>query len=141
MSEAGDREEAKGLPPNFSEMLDKVLANPEIISSVAAALSKGKDEEKGDGEALKVDLKEKEGETSFEPSPDISAMMQKLPEVMKIVGPMMSKGEGKHTAPRESDRRACLLTAIKPYLSPHRCEAVDYIIKFSQLREIIKRMY
>ena len=76
MSEAGDREEAKGLPPNFSEMLDKVLANPEIISSVASALSKGKDEDKGDGEALKVDLKEKEGETSYEPSPDISAMMQ-----------------------------------------------------------------
>lgn len=144
----GTNEASSGgtVPPNFSEMLDKVLSNPEIISTVAAALSKGGEETtaNNDESAKTLDVSEdgeinqekvkNEGET---PSPDIAVMMQRLPEVMKIVGPMMSRGGGKGVS-KLNDKRTCLLNAIKPYLNPHRCEAIDYIIRFSELSELIK---
>ncbi len=149
----GDRndtnETASGgtVPPNFSEMLDKVLANPEIISTVAAALSKGGEEPSVEKEetAQKVGASETaakgETEENGTSSPDIAAMMQRLPDVMKLVGPMMSKGGGKSLSSRANDKRTCLLTAIKPYLNPHRCEAIDYIIRFSELSELIKKIH
>lgn len=140
------------VPPNFSEMLDKVLANPEIISTVAAALSKGGETSEGEKDGpVKGDRAEKEdtvvnGETvedgNVNFSPDVTAMMQKLPEVMRLVGPMMSKGEGgKKFSSGANNKRTCLLSAIKPYLNEHRCEAIDYIIRFSELSELIKKIH
>ena len=139
--ESNDTNSAGGgtVPPNFSEMLDKVLSNPEIISTVAAALSKGGEEPEKEKEntVVKGETAENEGTSA-----DVSAMMEKLPEVMKLVGPMMSKGTGSGRPPltKTSDKRACLLSAIKPYMNPHRCEAIDYIIKFSELSELIKKI-
>ncbi|MBR2387210.1 MAG: hypothetical protein IKB02_00415 [Clostridia bacterium] len=132
------------VPPNFSEMLDKVLANPEIISTVAAALSKGGEEPTAEKveNAEKSETLEKVEVSENEPSShDVAAMMQKLPDVMKLVGPMMSKGGGKVSSRGAVDKRACLLNAIKPYLNPHRCEAIDYIIRFSELSELIKNIH
>ena len=133
--ETADREEAFGASPEFSRMLDKVLSNPEILSSVAAALSKD-----GKGPTKEVFVNEPKEKEVAGDSPDIEAMMQKLPDVMKIVGPMMSKGEGKSAPSRPNDKRICLLSAMKPYLSPHRCEAIDYIIRISELSELIKKI-
>ena len=138
MSEAGgsnEREEGRGVPSNFSEMLDKVLSNPEIISSVAAALSK--DGDKPTEEERTDEPKEKERSAD---TPDVEAMMQRLPDMMKVIAPMMSKGKRSAEPTSSGDKRTCLLTAIKPYLSPHRCEAVDYIIRFSEISEVIKKL-
>ena len=71
---------------------------------------------------------------------DIDVMMQKLPEVMKLITPVLSSGKKGVAEVDTSDKRSCLLTAIKPYLNPARCEAIDYMIKFSQLSEIIKQI-
>lgn len=135
--EIGDR----GSNPDISRMLDKVLSNPEIISTVAAALSKGgvESSEKAVSESEEKEEKEVEEELA-EGSPDISAVMQRLPEVMKIVGPMMSRDGGKSAPSRPKDKRSCLLSAMKPYLSPHRCEAIDSIIRISELSELIKNI-
>ena len=134
--ETTDREETLGASPDLSRMLDKVLSNPEILSSVAAALSKdGKSQTK---EIFVNEQKEKEVAGG---SPDIEAMMQNIPDVMKIVGPMMSKGDGRSAPSRPNDKRACLLSAMKPYLNSHRCEAIDYIIRISELSELIKKIH
>ena len=115
--------------PDFSQLIDKVLSNPEIITTVASALSQ-----------MSADSPEKSApEAVVEPAPtvnstdsnfDAEAVMKKLPNVLKA----LSSGSG--GVP--SDKRSCLLAAIKPYLSPARCEAIDYIIRFSQLSEIMK---
>ena len=131
-------DEGFALPNDFSAMIDKVLANPEILSTVAAALSSsGAGEESGGKTA-----EEEKGEESMQTSSalDTDAMMQKLPQMMKLLSPMLSgggaKGQGSSAVP--SDKRTCLLLAIKPYLSPERCEAIDYIVKFSKLSEILR---
>lgn len=40
----------------------------------------------------------------------------------------------------DSDRRAALLCAMKPYLSADRREAIDYIIKLSRLGDLLKSL-
>lgn len=40
----------------------------------------------------------------------------------------------------ESDHRAALLCAMKPYLSADRREAIDYIIKLSRLGDLLKSL-
>lgn len=132
-------------PAQFSEMLDKVLANPEIIRTVASALGSmqagntaSPKTESETGESSAVDARESGGEAPTGAGPgNISA--DKLPEIMAALSPMMSslgkKGPGEKSPP---DRRAVLLNALRPYLSDQRGEAIDYIIKFSKLSEILK---
>ena len=130
-----------GLPTGFSEMLDKVLANPQILTTVASALSSVSAETAG--ATASSPPKNEPGESEAEStasSPEIDAMMQKLPEMMKLISPMISSGGKGSPMGKTSDKRSCLLSAIKPYLSPARCEVIDYIIKFSQLSEIIKQI-
>ena len=134
-------EESISLPNDFSAMIDKVLSNPEILTTVAAALSSGgTGEESNIGKAAEKEKAEESVQASS--ALDTDAMMQRLPQMMKLLSPMLSGGGAKSQGPAAapSDKRTCLLLAIKPYLSPERCEAIDYIVKFSKLSEILKNI-
>ncbi len=70
-------------------------------------------------------------------------MLAKLPAMIETVKPMLQNlssppREDKERLPKEHDRRAALLLALKPYLSPHRCEAVDYIVKISGITKLLR---
>lgn len=116
------------LPDNLSEMLDKVLSNPELIASVASALSASSGKESSGGEADKKSV-----ETSAP-----AELSEKLPEIMSALKPMLGSHSSERS--REAEKRACLLNAVKPYVSPQRCEAIDYMIKFSRLAELMRNM-
>ena len=112
--------------PDFSEMLGRVLANPDILNAVAAAVSGGAERNAPPEKAMNAQA---ERIASDE-------LMNKLPEVIGVLGPVMSgKGE---TKVRADDKRACLLRAIKPYVNPSRQEAIEYMIKFSALTELLR---
>ena len=143
MSEAADVNERAeiGLPNDFSAILDKVLSNPDILTTVASALS-GASNGTGEAESKSTDAPRAEESAMASAPLDTDVMMQKLPQIMKMLSPMISGTGAKNHAPAHdpTDKRACLLLAIKPYLSKERCEAIDYIIKFSKLSEILKTM-
>lgn len=40
--------------------------------------------------------------------------------------------------PKQPDRRACLLAALRPYLSPERCETVDALLRILELMELFR---
>ena len=128
-------EDLLGVPNDFSAMLNKVLSNPQIIATVASALS-----DKSSEKTEPTPIEERVSKDNSELSYDVEAMMQKLPQMMKVLSPMMSGGAKGAPSPQKDDKRACLLHAIKPYLNPARQEAVDYIIKFSQISEILKAL-
>lgn len=48
-------------------------------------------------------------------------------------------GEG-HGGGRGGDRCIALLSALKPYMSPRRCEAIDYLIRMNRMGDIIRRI-
>ena len=124
--------------PDLSGMLGKLLANPQIIETVASALSGERESAAPPMQADVAVVSEKEKSAS----PDIEAMAQRLPEIMGMLAPVLQQkgGVGSDKAHTVSDKRACLLNAMKPYMSPQRCEAIDYIIKFSQISEILKKI-
>ncbi len=133
---------SSSLPPNFSQLLDKVLANPEIIGAVASALSgsgggtekesesESENENKGES-AAEASVKEEAANTSA----DVSEVMKKLPDLAKLLS---AQGGRSVSASGGYDRRAGLLSAIKPYMNPHRCEAIDRIIGFSHIADVLK---
>lgn len=130
---------------DLSGMLGKLLANPQIIESVASALSS--ENESGashpQNSAPPMNVEQKNEQITVEPpTPDIAAMAQRLPEIMGMLSPVLQQkgGASSDKAHIVSDKRACLLNAMKPYMSPQRCEAIDYIIKFSQISEILKKI-
>lgn len=40
----------------------------------------------------------------------------------------------------DGDRCIALLSALKPYMSPRRCEAIDYLIRMNRMGDIIRRI-
>jgi hypothetical protein len=110
--------------------------------------------------------KEDHGSTQTSTSPDIlSALLSNpelianLPKIISTVKPIMEMISGKEASvksseatvaasarlpalseKKEPDRRAALLCAMKPYLSPERCRTIDYVIKLSHLGDILKTL-
>ena len=140
MSEINSINEREGPSVDLSGMLGKLLANPQIIQSVASALSLEGGEAAPKGETAESE-REKGRAEEVAPLPDVAAMAQRLPEIMNMLTPVIQqKGGARSGKDAPGDNRACLLNAMKPYMSQKRCEAIDYIIKFSQISDIIKNI-
>ena len=121
-----------GVPIQLSEMLDKLLANPQILSSVASALASSQ------GQTAQAPP-ENAVQTSVRQDPSLDAVADKLPEIMNMLRPMISPSVSSSKSDGGGKKEA-LLCAVKPYLSDGRREAVDYIIKLSRIAEILKKM-
>lgn len=64
-------------------------------------------------------------------------LINKLPELMGALGTFTGGGKNTSGISKKSGNMACLLSALKPYLSKHRCEAVDSIIAVSKLSSVM----
>ncbi|MBR3999707.1 MAG: hypothetical protein IKI93_15365 [Clostridia bacterium] len=111
---------------DLSEMLKKIIENPEFAGMVS--------ELRGDGD----------------PDGASREMLEKLPGVMELVKPMLeSSGEKtensdsqkekeQQTAKRYDKVRAeKLMSALKPYLSPNRCQIVDKCVSVLQIGDVM----
>ncbi len=65
-------------------------------------------------------------------------LLAKLPALMSAIGPMI-KGGGSGAGESKDDRTALLL-ALKPYMSPGRCDAIDKLIMFGRISEIMRQL-
>ena len=120
MSEELEREVLDDTPRDFSQMLNKVLENPEIIRAVAQALASG--------ESGSPSAPEKAEPKVAAPA----ALFEKLPQIadtLKLSGG--GRSGGKHTS---------LLVSLKPYVSKKRCDAIDNMVKYSRIAELIKNI-
>lgn len=146
-----DNENASGGGLDIS-MLSGLLSNPEIMSKVSSVLSSltataessPPSEKKEDvpvhGSASPLDSNIAEKLSSVMENKEL---MSKLPDIMATLGPMLSPGGGKgggHSKKESCDKRTALLLALKPYMSPRRCEAIDYIVRINRLGDVIKNI-
>ena len=115
------------------EMLGTILSNKELMEKISAIVGSAPKAEGADNPSSSP--------ASLLSDPDI---MAKLPEVISVLRPMMeSKENGEKKGPpphHANDRRTALLCALKPYLSPKRREAIDYITKISKLGDVMKNL-
>ena len=112
----------------FSSILNGILSNPEMMAMISSMAGKFKSENAP---------AESEAAEASEAAASASAP-ERLPEAISALAPLLS-GEGVKHSKRDNDR-ACLLRALKPYLSPGRSEAIDYIIKFSSIADLLKNL-
>ena len=119
----------------FSSALGSILSNPEMMSMISSMADKLKNGAATSGEPQDVALEKvkEEEETAAEkavpPLGDLSG-------AMNAIAPLLS---GKALAgSAQNDNRACLLRALKPYLCKSRCDAIDHIITFSRISELLK---
>jgi hypothetical protein len=112
----------------FSSILNGILSNPEMMAMISSMAGKLKSENSP---------AESEAAEASEASQPTSAP-ERLPEAISALAPLLS-GEGIKHSKRDNDR-ACLLRALKPYLSAGRSEAIDYIIKFSSIADLLKNL-
>ena len=73
------------------------------------------------------------------PDEEFSALLASLDKAAPLVRALSKGGQELPPAGQGGDRRA-LLCALKPYLSPSRCEAVDYLLRLWQVGDTIKRL-
>ena len=117
--------------------LNKLISDPSLLTTIASAISGGMPTEsavqngpKESVEANTVTAVEAKDSTSVAP-PDTLPAMSKL----SALGSLASM-----TKTPSNDSRACLLNALKPYMSPKRRDAIDKLVKFSNLSELLKKI-
>ncbi len=122
----------ENLPMNdgLSDVLANITANKALMEQIADIVGSS---------AAKPS--EANGISDVLSNPDL---MAKLPEVMAALRPMLSGGDS-HPAKQDgkgeaAGRRLALLYALKPYLSPRRCEAIDYFARMSKMGDLMKNI-
>ncbi len=116
---------------DFSSVLNGILSNPEMLSMISSMASTLKGEN-----ASAAPTQEKEAEAAAPVLPaDIG---EKIPSVLSAIAPLLSSSTS--SASSHDNNRACLLRALKPYLSSGRSEAIDYIIQFSRISDVLKNL-
>ena len=120
------------LPEGISAAIDKLMANPQLISMVASALG-GASPPKAQEETAPVSA---ETDTSSEAQVNVlPPSMPSLDKIIPLIGKLSNTSSG-----ASSFRHEQLLCAIKPYLSPSRCQAIDQIIRISKMSAIIGQL-
>ena len=126
--------------PAISDAIDRLLANPELLSSVASAIGLSVPSSLGaqDGSALPASSEEP---TDVLPTAAPSTGTGDLGHTIATLAPLLSGFSGKGTGKTASDDpRACLLRALKPYVNRRRAEAIDTIIQLSRVSEVMKKL-
>ena len=121
----------------LSAALGEIFSNPDMLSAISSMAQKLKNSDKADipseSNEAKTEEKAEEKAESKTPSQDgLGAMADKLPDIMNMLS-----GKGNDPAQR---RRSDLLCALKPYLSQSRCDAIDRMIRISELSNVFKTL-
>lgn len=119
--------------PDLSGILDMLQKNPEIMKtamSLFAAGGKSTENKEGSEESNSAEVVAEPAEpsipTGFDPS-SVAALL-----------PALSGSLGKAKKDQPTDRRSALLCALKPYLSRERQMAIDYMLQFGKMGDLLK---
>ena len=116
----------------LSAALGEIFSNPDMLSAIGAMAQKLKGGEKADIPTEKSESSNKDPEEKSLSSENVNAIADKLPDIMNMLS-----GKGNDPAQR---RRSELLSALKPYLSQSRCDAIDRMIRISELSNVFKTL-
>ena len=126
MSEEAKPYEGMAISENaISDAISRIMEHPELISMVASALGG-----KSDGE----NKKSNDNDSSLPVMAEAASDSGSAPTVAAIA-PMLEKLRSLGSSDKRgaSGRHEQLLCALKPYLCDSRRDAVDFILKISQL--------
>ena len=114
---------SNGENEKLSSALNEIFSNPQMLSAISSMAQSLKSKES----ASSATQNENSSETPRVVSPTAN---DKLPELLNMLSSNSSNV-------RQSNRSE-LLCALKPYLSQSRSDAIDKIIRFSELSSVLK---
>ncbi len=127
-------ENAKQLP-DLSGIMSMISGNPalmEMASSILSGLPRSESAAPPQNAEASPDTAVGESAApSFGPPPSFD------PELFSKIVPMLSGGSSAKSSPSD-ERRCALLRALRPYLSPERRDAIDHMLKFSRLGDLLQ---
>ena len=125
--------------PSLSEAIEKLMANPEIISMVASAIGNSPHTAQSEDPQSEENSKEESAAVMAAPSsPDLGNILSTLSPLISGFG---KKGNNNPHDNSDSIRnREALLCALRPYISQGRREAIDYILQLSRISELLKQV-
>lgn len=118
-------EELEGKTVNedgISAAISKLMAHPEIIQNVAAALA---------ADVPPAEQGKDKGASTADTPGDLAASL--MPVISRLGAGLGGGGES-------ASRHSALLCALKPYLSERRQNALDSILKISQMSALISKL-
>ena len=116
---------------NFSKAFGEILSNPEMLSTISSMAQKLKESNtKKETTSTPEPITEENPNTN---SSESTSLVNKFPEILGLLSSNKSAGF-------EKNRRSDLLCALKPYLSQNRIDAIDQIIKLSELSSVFKNL-
>ena len=134
-------------PPALGDAIEKLMANPELISMVASALGGAKRspssvEEKAETSTITEATTEPTSPAPItvgtDTGPAPTAPSPELGKLVATLAPLLSGADG---GPGQDDSRACLLRALKPYVNPTRREAIDTMIRLSRISDVLRQLH
>ncbi len=137
MSEKKDISEMSG--EELSGAVHSILSDP-AFAKLVGELSGGAPKE------AETDREEKSAPAQSQSVPQISPeMLARLPQMMSAMAPLVSgmrgktdgKDDGKGGSPGDAEKRKKLLSALRPYLSSQRKDAIDSILKVTEMTDLI----
>ena len=114
---------------NFSKAFSEILSNPEMLSTISSMAQKLKESNSQNEKKEEPTTAEEASET---PASSPASLAGRFPELLGMLSGQNS-GAGKN-------RRSELLCALKPYLSQSRVDAIDQIIKLSEISSVFKNL-
>ena len=150
-----DIESTAPKPTDPSALLGSLLSNPDLLRNISQMIGgSATATEQAPSSSAPLQTPNEgipEGISRVLSNPE---MMAKLPDVMKMLAPMV---QGAQSVPTPSatastpssqekgdrDHRSCrndLLIALKPFLSPERCRAIDMLLGLSRLGDVLQKM-
>ena len=109
----------------ISSALNEIFSNPQMLSAISSMAQGLKN-----NESTSPDTEKKISQPPQNESKPSEPMTDKISEILNSIS---SGGTGIH-----QNRRSELLCALKPYLSQNRSDAIDKIIRFSELSSVFK---
>lgn len=120
---SGESAASSGAQNPMGDVLSSLLSNPDLLAKLPSLLSSMKPI---------LDMLGGMGGTG---TAQTSAAASPLPGAQNEPASAQDKSSDK-----KSDSRTALLCAMKPYLSPDRQNAIDYIVKIGRLGDILKSL-
>ena len=111
----------------LSSALNEIFSNPQMLAAISSMAQNLKNNESS------VLPSEAPKESTEQQSISASSVTDKLPELLNMLSTSGSSGI-------KQNRRSELLCALKPYLSQSRSDAIDKIIRFSELSSVFKNL-
>ena len=123
---------------DLTDAIGKLMAHPEILSMASAVLS-GAPPGNADTSAS---ASQEVPSADMKHSGNADGPASALPELAGLVSPLLSQNKKAHgDGARGLKRSIALLLALKPYLSPARCETVDKLVQAGKIGELLEKLH